>query len=562
MKPLFLVCMGGNGSMIAESIVHMAAFGAMRAPEIHILFIEVDRGNGNLSRTRKLLKEYIALHTQCNKQTSFFRPKLLPYYWAPFAATIRDEDATLRRTTQLDPSDQKLARHLYTTDELAHPITVGFKGHPNLGVVFMENLLSARDEHPQIERFLTALTNSQQKHVLFVGSCYGGTGAASLPVMGQYFRRKLRFGDDYHFSALVMLPTFNVNLSQTPDEKLSINSGEFENKVRTVLEAYKLENLWPSENTGEPLYERLFLLGAPERITYYQYAPGKDAQINPANYYTWFACTAVEQFYSDAQVLSPGVYIAGAGDGPWGWNRFSSSVFPKLQGRVGLLLRAAVTYLYCLYPEMRNQHPFSPDDLLYAYYSAEGDNFPGWQEDLKRSSNAFTLYSIYLVNWLFQITTHLPPAAHTQESFEANLENHEAFHGCSIASIKNRFIATNPSEEAMFQSLCTQRWIKAQVLSYLAKKQLPESDKVKDPIQPFKIKSIWNSFLGEEYPDPILQCANTITGMPPVRSVQVHSDMGYVNGLLPPALHAKPDAVWKAMLQALLQANTLDTRED
>ena len=108
-------------------------------------------------------------------------------------------------------------------------INQGFRGHPNVGVIFMDKLLKAEEAGPKTNDFWKFMSQLQEKgdRVLLVGSCFGGTGAAALPIMGKFIRDQLG-ADKIQIGAFIFLPTFTL---PTPpeSENISPNSNDFTN---------------------------------------------------------------------------------------------------------------------------------------------------------------------------------------------------------------------------------------------------------------------------------------------------------------------------------------------
>ena len=190
-----------------------------------------------------------------------------------------------------------LGRFLFTDKERAMGTENGFKGHPNIGVLFMQSIISGRNEQTKdgLEDFIAEAAHIRPDRILLAGSCYGGTGASCIPILGHYLRARL--GDDIAMGLLVMLPSFS--LAKDSDLEIDPDSREFPDRVKTVLSTYISEDILeyrpqaPRNENTLPMYEKIYLLGSPEPIFFPQYAAGHSLQQNPATFFDWFACMSV-----------------------------------------------------------------------------------------------------------------------------------------------------------------------------------------------------------------------------------------------------------------------------
>jgi len=61
MPTLHFIAVGGTGHKVLQSLIHITACGAFKGnaiDELHVLTIDADISNGNLTRTRETLAEY------------------------------------------------------------------------------------------------------------------------------------------------------------------------------------------------------------------------------------------------------------------------------------------------------------------------------------------------------------------------------------------------------------------------------------------------------------------------------------------------------------------------
>lgn len=117
--------------------------------------------------------------------------------------------------------DGLLARTLFTRAEARPEYSEGFRGHPDLGVLFFADLLGALEDmraqgqpdelNAMVDRMRADLDRGETVQVLLTGSIFGGTGASGIPAVSRYLRHRFA-GDTDRFvmGAVLMLPYYRV----------------------------------------------------------------------------------------------------------------------------------------------------------------------------------------------------------------------------------------------------------------------------------------------------------------------------------------------------------------
>lgn len=501
----FVVCMGGNGSMVMESLIHMCAVNVMSIDHLHALVIDIDAGNGNLNRTTQLCKVYEkaqALLYKHNKQQdmaqslpeeqpdldNYFRTKITMYIWTP-----QHRNSIARNTLNGMIGDNAeaewLSRLFYTSEELAHSIPIGFKGHPNIGVLFLADMLERHAGDKPLQDFVNALIKFEPDRLLFIGSCFGGTGAASIPMIKRFLIDEIKkvqlqqtMSDsnpshtdqenveepDIECGILAILPYFDV---PDAEESLAIDSKQFKDKVKTVLHYYMNDEF--KSDPKQSLYQHMYLIGSTHRIKYPKNHSGRVLQQNPANLITWFACTAVEQFFTQDLSLqdTTKLHIAWLKDTAMGWDQFSNKVFPKLEQRCAGMMQMALIYITKLAEDFRLMSN-EPTPLMHELTS---DLTAGERSEFMSKVNDGLEYFSYYIDYFFQILTHLPLDPEWVEDSIKDpqhkaLSSYQDFHGTTMEILKqtlDKYGNDAPNEEhlnLMVRSLTFQRFLNAYVL--------------------------------------------------------------------------------------------------
>ena len=135
----YLIAIGGTGSKIAEALLHLSAIGQMESRELHVVFVDQDRSNGNLERAQVLLEAYEACRKIGFTHTSdIFKVEVTksdPNVWAP----LPEMNSTLKSLVgyNLIPQNMNGFRGLYDIlfDEAEKETSLneGFRGHPSIG---------------------------------------------------------------------------------------------------------------------------------------------------------------------------------------------------------------------------------------------------------------------------------------------------------------------------------------------------------------------------------------------------------------------------------------------
>jgi hypothetical protein len=194
-----IICAGGSGARILESVVHLCAAGL--GPQfLRILAIDPDGANGNNSRVKELIERY----NQCreilghNERVPFFRTEfeLLQAATAQDGLDIWTPVSTNQRFDQmlnyalLPEAHKDVVNLLFTEEEREMPMNVGFRGHPAMGAAAMSLLPRHRQQAPwrQLAARLQNEVNAGETRVLIAGSVFGGTGASVFHPLTRFLK--------------------------------------------------------------------------------------------------------------------------------------------------------------------------------------------------------------------------------------------------------------------------------------------------------------------------------------------------------------------------------------
>ena len=150
----YLIGIGGTGARVIESVINLCAAG-YGPDELSVFMVDPDAGNGNLTRTKKLITNYKKCRdalTRTSENKTFKTDIKIPpsekgFVWEIFT----DKGSTLSSFINYENMKQKrvdladFASVLFTEQELETELNEGFRGHPSIGSVVMSNPDPERD---------------------------------------------------------------------------------------------------------------------------------------------------------------------------------------------------------------------------------------------------------------------------------------------------------------------------------------------------------------------------------------------------------------------------------
>jgi len=312
MSKLFIFGIGGTGSRVIRSLTMLLAAGAeiKNCDKIVPIIIDPDAQNGDMNRTVELLKVYRRLHKHLgNRPDGFFKTDI-----STLSSIANDTDGAVQDTfvfdfgginqrfrdyihyNNLTPGTKSVVDLLFTEDNLESPLTIGFRGSPNIGSIVLNKLVDSAE----IQYF--AKNFQKGDRIFFVSSIFGGTGAAGFPLLLKNLKdnqsplANAGYIQDALTGAITVLPYFALQA----DDGSVIDSNTFITKTRAALSYYE-QHL----NGLEALY---YIADTPDAP--YQNQPGGSSQQNKAHIIELLSAMAVLDFmdYSPADFGTETLY--------------------------------------------------------------------------------------------------------------------------------------------------------------------------------------------------------------------------------------------------------------
>lgn len=439
----YLLAIGGTGNKILEALVYACAADALYTldedqrrvplPIVHALIVDVDAACGNTTRAKQAAEHYEHVRqafAASRVRHRGFHTQLTVERWN---MNLAKRATSVAGMTQNHRRDRLLADSLFSRTEAELRYSEGFRGHPDLGVLFFADLLDNLDAlaaEGQPDELLTLLSQMRAEvdagvtvQVMLVGSIFGGTGASGIPSLSRFLRERFRDrADRFVLSAVLMLPYYDVPAT-TADETLEIvvKSSAFLDKARTALQYYGMEGMIRAgQDDARGVYDALYLLGLPREafVTQRNYSTGSQSQENDAHLLEWLAVRCTAQFYrtgfrgADAHNMDCYYYQWHSREVSWASFDAEAALYQNAYG--GLIKSAALFFGEC-YPTLRacvrddDRRKARTVNYIAAYFHGMGQYGGAQRDQLEALIESLYKLLTFYANWMWQVTRTLPP---------------------------------------------------------------------------------------------------------------------------------------------------------
>jgi hypothetical protein len=304
-RKLYIFAIGGTGSRVLKALTMLFASGVKVGNNFETvipIIIDPDTSNGDLNRTKDILRLYQEIRNQVDQPDDFYAqeiktineitvnsPVVNPDY---FQFKLKDTDTnTFNQYIGFDSLSEEIAekddknfvRLLYSTQNLRSSLDVGFKGNPNMGSIILNQFTNSED----FKRF--GQTFDDDDAIFIVNSIFGGTGAAGFPLLLKNFRGNKNIPrhakiKEAPIGGITYLPYFSLSKN---DE---INAESFEEKAKIAIDYYNRTII--SLNQINTLY----FIGNRGNTNQEEYAVGGQEQKNKAHFLELAGALAVLDF--------------------------------------------------------------------------------------------------------------------------------------------------------------------------------------------------------------------------------------------------------------------------
>ena len=331
MNNLYVFAIGGSGERVLRSLVLMLASGvSVRAQRIVPVFVDNDVDSNALTKCKDLINYYNSDPHKGGKvgaNTVYSNLTNRTEEWPSFFKTIIENPIILNKAGKsignlqgiignVDPNNPVCADIaeerdlLFTQDDLQMPLSVGFVGNPNIGSVVLNSLSLSDDE------FGTIKTATADDGVFVVGSLFGGTGAAGLPLIINTFNAKPQ-NERPLLGGVAILPYFGLEEKDGTQgvidtTKWDVNADSFDTKTRAALMYY-------DDYMRDMDY--LYYVGDGDAKDIYEHYVGGKKQENPAHLVEVMAALSIVDFSKQHRQNATVVYKSPV----WGINTSTAS---------------------------------------------------------------------------------------------------------------------------------------------------------------------------------------------------------------------------------------------
>lgn len=252
MKKVFIFCIGGTGIRVMKSITMLMAGGMdtngyMVVPVILDPHLDLEEKK-NL---HSLIDSYKDIYDKSIKNGSSTLNHLDGFFNSEIR-TISELNNTTNDTQQVVGSSEKFSQYinlsnigandinnhlvstLFSSKTLNSPLSVGFKGNPNMGTVVLGDMIEGADWFKSFKQHC-----EQGDRVFIISSIFGGTGASGYPLLEK--KIKLAQNEPAVKSALMgavtVLPYYGLKDPATTGS--DIDSANFYTKTKAALAYYQ-----------------------------------------------------------------------------------------------------------------------------------------------------------------------------------------------------------------------------------------------------------------------------------------------------------------------------------
>ncbi|MBR4068927.1 MAG: hypothetical protein IKK08_09920 [Clostridia bacterium] len=436
----YVLAIGGTGNKILESIVYAAAAdalyttGAEGNPQpleaVHLLSVDVDSACGNTTRAGRAADAYEQIRAVFEESAQTRRGFHTRLHYRRWNMNLSRRATSVNQMTQNHPDDRLLAHALFSATEASLEYSEGFRGHPDLGVLFFSDLLASLeglraagqpDEmNTLLDRMDSEIAAGQQVKVILCGSIFGGTGASGIPALARFLHERFRDRlDRFELASLLMLPYYKVPPSSHNEEmEIVVKSADFPDKARTALEYYGMTAMLRSgEEDRDGVFDAMYLLGLPPEafVQTRIYSTGSQSQENDAHMLEWIAARCIGSFLRtpmrgrDAHNMDCYYYQWHTPD--FCWLSFDADAQLYRIGYGGLL-KAAALFFSELLPTLRTLiKGRDPRRIGWcAPYFAGVDRLSAAGEDeLEKLLSTLERFFAFFADWMVQVTRTIPP---------------------------------------------------------------------------------------------------------------------------------------------------------
>ena len=395
-----LIGVGGTGAKTVEAALILMLAGMCDDP-VYVGIVDQDLSNGNVARTCKLLADQHSFRAAWSKGdnridwtawagNALGSNKIFPLFSGdsnepPDGHYRPNGDGETLKTmlgTGLSGPQEALFDMLFMDDEDEQKMKLneGYRGRAHVGsAAFLSALAGDKNRLFSAIEKIAGSAQGQVINVFFVGSAFGGTGAAGFPTLARRLDRKRREGgfsnaDKIRIGGLLMLPYFIFD--ESDDDEPAVTPEELLPKTQLALDYY--HKLFQHERP----FDMFYTLGANNLYPLGYHARGNAAQSNPALPPELLSATAAIDFFrkmkKNPEISETTIHISGRANAAIAWSDLpcEESEQGEYFAKLGQLIRFCAYWKYLFYPQLSEKLDgwFKRTKMNWAHKLANGSH--------------------------------------------------------------------------------------------------------------------------------------------------------------------------------------------
>lgn len=250
MKKVFVFCIGGTGIRVMKSVTMLMASGmSTNGYTVVPVILDPHLDLEEKKNLHTLLSSYQDIY---NKSTNNGSLNHLDCFFNSEIVTINELNNQLNDTQQASGSKEKFRSYiseanlaandinnyfvqtLFSTKNLDSPLSVGFKGNPNVGTVVLGEMIEGADWFKAFKQHC-----EKDDRIFIISSIFGGTGASGYPLL----EKKIKGAASQPavknalMGAVTVLPYYGLKDPSTTGS--DIDSANFYTKTKAALAYYE-----------------------------------------------------------------------------------------------------------------------------------------------------------------------------------------------------------------------------------------------------------------------------------------------------------------------------------
>ncbi|BFM40500.1 hypothetical protein [Synechocystis sp. LKSZ1] len=422
MRKIYVIGVGGSGAKCIETVVFLHALGVYGNSRLGVLLIDADAANGNSQRTQINLQNTLDCHRLLKphfEHTSGFMTGEFENYgtWNPLGNVVHNSNLSrIFNRPLLKASAGPLAQLfdvLYSPDEQAADLAVGFRGRPPIGSAVMSRLdlentqaTSLSDNWQKFFNHIQSDCGGGDKVAIHLfGSIFGGTGASGVPTLAALISNQLRANqirDSVHLNASLLLPYFGFDRPDDGDQTVFAETSFFALNTQAALQ-YLTEH-------SQGIFDTVYLIGNQERKKY-EPSTGGVQQQNDAHFVELYAGLAINNGFEQPIEKTQAAYISRSSTDRLLWKDLPDSDLVK--ERLSKGVRFTYSWYYNFALELAAAQRLGPKKFakgapwfprFFSLKKTGEENLPAFsEENQKRQADALEQWARSFLIWAKQI---------------------------------------------------------------------------------------------------------------------------------------------------------------